>query len=74
MGHIVNMAKTEDWEELFRLAIKRSGLNLTELSKRTDVDKSQLSRFMHGQRGLSIKTAERVAREVGLDLKSRKGK
>ena len=68
------MAKTEDWEEIFRLAMKRSGMSLIELAKRTGVDKSQLYRFMHGERGLSIKTAERVAKEVGLDLKSRKGK
>ena len=68
------MAKTKDWEAIFRLAIKRSGMSLIELSKRTDVDKSQLYRFMHGQRGLSIKTAERVARQVGLELKSQKGK
>ena len=69
------MAKTKtDWEAIFRSEIERSGVSLIELSKRSGVHKSQLYRFMHKERGLSIKSAEQVAKQIGLELKSRKGK
>ncbi len=69
------MAKTKaDWETIFRSAIERSEMSLIELSKRSGVDKSQLYRFMHGERGLSIKTAEQIAKHIGLGLKSQKAR
>ena len=66
-------AKT-DWETIFRSAIERSEVSLKELSKRSKVHQSQLYRFMRKERGLSIKSAEQVARQIGLELKSRKGR
>jgi len=45
-----------------------------EITRQTGVDHSQLSRFMRGERGLSITTAERVAAVVGLELKRVKRK
>ena len=65
-------SKADNWEELFRMAIRRSGMTLEELESRSDVDKSQISRFLRGERGLSITTAERIAKEVGLELKAKK--
>ena len=61
--------KNDNWEEFFRVAITKSGLSLKEIGDRSEVDTSQLSRFMREERGLSIKTAEKVANVVGLDLK-----
>ncbi len=58
-----------DWEETFRAAIAETGLPLMEITRQSGVDHSQLSRFMRGERGLSITTAERVAAVVGIELK-----
>lgn len=62
------------WEQQFRNAIEETGLSLAEIARRADIDHSQLSRFMRGERGLSITTAERVASVVGLELhRAKKG-
>lgn len=69
------MARSKpDWETIFRNAIENSGVNIAQLAKLSGVDRSQLYRFMQGQRGLSIKTAEQLAKQVGLDLTYREGK
>ena len=70
------MAKTKpDWETIFRSAIERTGTSLIELAKQSGVHKSQLYRFMRKERGLSIKSAEQIAKQIGLELKpSRKSK
>jgi len=57
-----------DWEATFRKAIEESGLSLYAIAKQTGIDQSQLSRFMRSERGLSIKTAERLAAIVGIKL------
>lgn len=62
------------WEDLFRDAIHKSGLNFMDISRASGVDHSQLSRFMQSKRGLSIVTAERVAKVVGLELRPVKAK
>lgn len=71
LGYIIIMAKSRknNWEDIFRVAIEKSDLTLKELGKRSKVDVSQLSRFMREERGLSIKTAEKVAKVVGIELK-----
>ncbi len=66
--------KQSDWEELFRDAIRDADCPLMEITRQTGIDHSQLSRFMRGERGLSITTAERVAAVVGLELKRFKSK
>lgn len=66
----MSKAKTQtDWEETFRTAIAETGWPLMEITRQSGVDHSQLSRFMRGERGLSITTAERVAAVVGIELK-----
>lgn len=66
--------KQSEWEECFRDAIRGSGLTITDISKQSGVDYSQLSRFMHSKRGLSIVTAEYIAKVVGLELRPVKAK
>lgn len=71
----MSKAKTKtDWEETFRAAITETGWPLMEITRQSGIDHSQLSRFMRGERGLSITTAERVAAVVGLELKRVKRK
>ena len=57
------------WEKMFRSAIKTSGLSLREIAKQTrGIDSAQLSRFMRGERSLSLLTAERLAAVIELKL------
>jgi len=77
MGLMSKKKKQSDaysWEQQFRAAIEETGWPLMEITRQTGVDHSQLSRFMRGERGLSITTAERVAAVVGLELKRVKRK
>lgn len=69
------MARSKpDWEAIFREAIERSGIGVVELARLSGVDRTQIYRFMQGHRGFSIKTAERIAKQVGLELTYKEGK
>ena len=64
------MAKKKiEWEIQFRVAIEQSGMSLKEIARKSDVDDSQLSRFLRGERTFTLPTAERIARVIGLELK-----
>lgn len=54
--------------EVVREAIRASGLPIRELSRRTGVEASALSRFMNGQVGISLATFEKLAPELGLEI------
>ncbi len=60
--------KTKNWENRFRERIEKSGLSLCEIARQTGVSSAQLSRFMRGERGLRIPTAEKLADCLGLAL------
>jgi transcriptional regulator with XRE-family HTH domain len=49
-------------------AIRDSGISLNELSKRCGVDHSQLSRFIRGERAISLAAAEKVMVYFGLSV------
>ncbi len=49
-------------------AIKRSELSCYEISKRTGITEAQLSNFMNDKAGISLKTADKIAQLLGLDL------
>jgi transcriptional regulator with XRE-family HTH domain len=51
-----------------RQAIKESELSLTELGRKTSVSQPQLSRFLSGQRTLTLPAAARLCRFLGLKL------
>ncbi len=53
---------------VLREAIEASGLPLTELQHRTGVDRSQLSRFLRGERSLTLRSMDLLADELGLRL------
>ncbi len=52
--------------EVVREAIRASGLTIRELSRRTGVEPSVLSRFLNEQVGISLTTFEKLAPELGL--------
>jgi transcriptional regulator with XRE-family HTH domain len=56
-----------------RAAIQDSGLTLTQLSERACIALPLLTRFMRGERGLTLASAEKVCDALGLDLVKRQG-
>ena len=52
-----------------RKAIETSGKTQYSLSKATGVDQSVLSRFIHGERTISLETAARLCKHLGLELR-----
>jgi len=55
-------------------AIEESGITRYELAKRTGVSESALSRLVRGERSISVETLERLAEELGLELRISKKK
>src|SRR5262245_12854455 len=53
-------------------AVRGSGLSLHELGRRTGVSEGQLSRFLRGQRTLTLPAAARVCSYLGLALSRRR--
>ena len=63
------MAKTPKFAGLIRRSIRADGRSLYRLAKDTGIAVSVLQRFMSGERGLNLATAEKICRVVGLDLR-----
>jgi plasmid maintenance system antidote protein VapI len=55
-------------------AIRDSGLSLNELSKRCGVSNPQLSRFVRGERSLTLPAAEKLMVYFGLKVTDGAGK
>jgi ribosome-binding protein aMBF1 (putative translation factor) len=54
-------------------AIENSGMTYDELSAKSGVNKTQISRFVHGFARMRIDLAEKLAEVLGLELKKVKG-
>jgi hypothetical protein len=72
------MAKRLSWNEILRRAVKASGLSLYRVSKDTGIAVSPIQVFMAGG-GLTLSSAEKIGRLVGVELrrvprKKRKGR
>ena len=65
---IIAMGKQPGFTDQLRQAIKQSGFSQYRLAKLSGTDQSQLSRFMHGERGLSIEGIERICELIGARL------
>jgi transcriptional regulator with XRE-family HTH domain len=50
-------------------AIRESGISLNELSKQTGVSTPQLSRFMRGERSLTLSYADKLVSFFGIEVK-----
>lgn len=59
-----------------RKAIRDSGLSLYALAKQADIGVAPIQRFMAGEHGMTLTTAEKLASIVGVKLvvKRRKGR
>ena len=68
------MGKTREITRLeaqLRQAMADSGMAQKELSALSGVDSGQLSRFTKGERTLTLRSAEKMAGVLGLELRSR---
>jgi plasmid maintenance system antidote protein VapI len=63
------MAKRKSWNDQIRAAIQKSGLSLYRVAKDSGVNVAPIQRFMAGEHGLTVNSAERIGRVVGLELR-----
>ncbi len=61
---------TNDIERQLFDAIVSAGLSPSEIARRAGVVKSQLSLFLNGKRSLTLTSAAKIARVLGLELRS----
>jgi transcriptional regulator with XRE-family HTH domain len=54
--------------EMVRKAISESGETLVSIADKTDISASQLSRFVRGERDLTLGSADEVCKVLGLSL------
>ncbi|MFC1633653.1 helix-turn-helix domain-containing protein [Planctomycetota bacterium] len=59
----------EGIESQLRLAITEAKLSRHRLSQLSGVDRAQLSYFVQGKRTLTLRSAEKIAAVLGLELK-----
>jgi plasmid maintenance system antidote protein VapI len=57
------------WNDRLREAVRASGLSLYALARDSGVNVAPLQRFMAGEHGLTVDSAEKIGRIVGLDLR-----
>jgi len=60
--------------EQLRQAIEDCGQSRYAICKSLGLDQGQLSKFMHGQRGLSLETVDRLCAHLGLELRQQSRK
>src|SRR5262249_17453950 len=59
--------------EQLRAAIRNSGESLNQLGQRAGIGRDRLSRFMRGERDLTLEAAEKIATALGLHLAGGEG-
>lgn len=60
--------KRKTVSQQLKLAIQNSGKTQLQLAKEAGVGQGQLSRFMSGERSLSLDTVDRICAVLNLDL------
>jgi plasmid maintenance system antidote protein VapI len=58
--------------DVLRKAVANSGQTVAAVSRRADIPQPVLHRFMHGERDLTLRTADRLAVYFDLELRRRK--
>ena len=59
--------------EQLRTAIRQSGLSLRRLGETSGLGADRLSRFLRGERGLTLEAAEKICLCLGLKLAKGRG-
>ena len=65
-GFNMPVTKPQTLADQLRQAIEHSGVTLYKLSQDSGVDRSQLSRFMRGERDMSLLVTDKVCQVLGL--------
>ena len=60
--------KPKDIEKQLIQAIRESGLSINGLANLSGVDRAMISRLMSGQRSLTLPSAAKLAKVLGLEL------
>ena len=63
--------RRRNFSEQLRRAINSCGLTRYQLAKRTGISEATLSRFMSGQRGLTLKVVDKLADVLEWKLESK---
>ncbi|MEE8171110.1 MAG: helix-turn-helix transcriptional regulator [Phycisphaerae bacterium] len=63
------MPKKVSFADLMRRTVRGDGRSLYRIAKDSGVAVAILQRFMSGERGITLTTAEKVCRAIGLDLR-----
>ena len=67
------MEKKETYlEKQIKTAIKKSGMSIYRLAKETSVSQPVLTRFVNGKRDITLTTASKLVKKLGLKLISKK--
>jgi transcriptional regulator with XRE-family HTH domain len=72
MPHVPKQKEEPGLVKQLRDAIRTSGRSLNQLSKDCGVDTGRLSRFLRGERDITISAADRICRALGLTLTRRR--
>lgn len=59
--------------EALRAAIRSSGRTQMQISRGTGIPQPNISQFLTGKEGITLKTADRLARFLGLELRAKDG-
>ena len=62
------MAKAKKLSDQIREAILKADVSRYEIAKETGVGQPALSRFVHGERGLSLDALDRIGLYLGLSI------
>lgn len=65
------MAKSIPFTDQIRQAVLNSEMTRYQISKLTGIDKAALSRFVNGERGLSLAAIDTLAELLGLEVKQK---
>ncbi len=60
--------KKESFSDQLRMAVKQSEHSLNAISRETGIDKSVLSKFVRGLRGMSLDSVDVLTEYLGLRL------
>jgi ribosome-binding protein aMBF1 (putative translation factor) len=70
----VRLPIMENFSDILRRTITDCGRSRYEISKETGIAESILSRFIHGERGLSLQSVDKLVAFLGIELNHRKRK
>ena len=60
--------RTKKLSDQIRQAIDNSGQTRYAIAMATDLDQSALGKFVHGERGLSLESVDRIGEHLGLRI------